>query len=57
MNEPVPFLLYDSRNPEAKSGEGYSEWGIRNRTEDAVVGHRLIEILFERENLADLIGK
>lgn len=53
VNEPVPFLLYDSRSAKPAGSDGYSEWGVRNRTQAVVTGHRLIEILFQRMELAD----
>ncbi|MBN2328884.1 MAG: cofactor-independent phosphoglycerate mutase [Candidatus Omnitrophica bacterium] len=56
VNEPVPFLLYDSRSAEKRSGEGYSEWGVRSRTQQTVVGHRLIELLLEKAVFADLLA-
>lgn len=55
VNEPVPFLLYDSRYPQRRSGEGYSELGIRNRTRNVFLGRRLIEVLFQKADIAEAI--
>jgi 2,3-bisphosphoglycerate-independent phosphoglycerate mutase len=55
VNEPVPFILYDSRFPQQRGGGGYSELGVRNRTRNLVQGHRLIEVLFQKTDFAEAI--
>ncbi len=53
VNEPVPFLLYDSRRHSKQGDTGYSEWGVRERTDRVVWGYRLLDVLCETVDLDD----
>lgn len=58
VNEPVPFILYDSRNHQPRGNDGYSELGVRNRTRNVVLGYRLIELLCQKAELsASIVSK
>jgi 2,3-bisphosphoglycerate-independent phosphoglycerate mutase len=50
-SDPVPFLLYDSRNHQKQGTEGYSETAVQKRTQRIVPGHRLIDILCEKTDI------
>jgi 2,3-bisphosphoglycerate-independent phosphoglycerate mutase len=52
--EPVPFLLYDSRNPAQQGSEGYSEIAVRNRSSQLVWGYRLLDALAEKNSLQEI---
>ncbi|MBI1389300.1 MAG: cofactor-independent phosphoglycerate mutase [bacterium] len=52
-NQPVPFLLYDSRDGGAKGSAGYSEDAVRSRSETVIKGHCLLDILTGRMPLND----
>jgi len=54
-NEPVPFFLYDSRDPARRGEGGYSEWAVRHRTAQRVTGHRLIDLLTEQATLDEIL--
>ncbi|MGI6457238.1 MAG: cofactor-independent phosphoglycerate mutase [bacterium] len=53
VNEPVPFLLYDSRTSTRRGDTGYSEWGVRERTRRTLWGYRLLDVLAERALFED----
>lgn len=45
LREPVPALLYDSRDSEVKRNLGFTELVAEQEAEETVVGHRLVERL------------
>ena len=53
VNEPVPYLLYDSRYPEKRGEGGYSEWSIKSRTDRVLTGHKLVDLLCEKITITD----
>ena len=52
-DDPVPFLLYDSRFPEAKGAGGYSEWAVNQRSQKVMRGYRLLDALAEKTTIED----
>ncbi|MDP8246212.1 MAG: cofactor-independent phosphoglycerate mutase [Candidatus Hinthialibacter antarcticus] len=52
-DDPVPFLLYDSRSPEVKGEGGYSEWAVNQRSQKVLRGFRLLDALAEKINIED----
>lgn len=53
VNEPVPFILYDSREPSRKGEGGYSEIAVRDRSDWLVWGYRLLDLLAEKVSPSD----
>jgi 2,3-bisphosphoglycerate-independent phosphoglycerate mutase len=54
VNEPVPFILYDNRDNKIKGEGGYSEWSVRERNTDVVIGHQLIDHLCEQKEYSEI---
>jgi len=48
-SDPVPFLLYDSRNPRKQGEGGFSETAVLQRTHRTVPGHQLLDLLRKDE--------
>ncbi len=55
VNEPVPYILYDSRYSYQRSRTGYSEMAVMKRNKQLIPGYRLVDLLCERANVSDLV--
>lgn len=50
-NDPVPFVLYDSRTARRRGEGGYCETAVAERSDAVMRGHRLLDMLAERTTL------
>lgn len=55
VNEPVPYILYESLDDQRRGEGGYSEISIQKRTDQIIPGYRLLDLLSEKMTLENLV--